>query len=99
MLKKRSSIMTSVPQSRATWRTSDLADDQRWIFTLDDRARHDMLDALGKARDPDKSLLDYRREDFPLGSSWPAISAARDEAKHGRVLALVRGLPRDGISE
>jgi hypothetical protein len=91
--------MTSVSQSRATWRTSELADDQRWIFTLDDRARADMLDALDKARDPDKTLLDYRREDFPLGSAWPVISAALDEAKHGRGMALVRGLPRDGINE
>ena len=71
----------------------------RWTFALDDRARRDLLAALKKARDPGKTLLDYRREDFDLGSGWPVIAAAFKEAKHGHGVALIKGLPRDGLDE
>jgi hypothetical protein len=86
--------------SRARWTAAQLeADRARWTFALDARARGDLAAALNKARDPDKALLDYRREDFDLGSGWPVIAAAFAEAKHGRGVALVKGLPRDGLRE
>src|SRR5688572_20862267 len=81
-------------ESPAAWSAADLNSDDRWIFQLDDRARRDMLAALRKARDPAKTLFDYRRDDFDLGSAWPVLSAALDETKHGRGVVLVRGLPR-----
>ena len=84
----------------SAWTAAELeASRARWTFALDDRARRDLLGALKKARDPDKTLLDYRREDFDLGSAWPAIHAAFEEVKRGRGVALVKGLPRDGIDE
>ncbi|MBC7779465.1 MAG: TauD/TfdA family dioxygenase, partial [Proteobacteria bacterium] len=58
-----------------------------------------LRDAVRKARDPDKTLLDYRREDFDLGAAARPIAAAVSEARHGRGLALLRGLPRDGLDE
>src|SRR5689334_1602195 len=84
----------------AVWSADQLeADRARWTFALDDRARRDLAAALNKARDPDKTLFDYRREDFDLGSGWPVIAAAFEEVKRGRGVALVKGLPRDGIDE
>src|SRR5207253_6861229 len=47
---------------------------------------------------PGKPLFDYRREKFDLGSARPVLDAAFEQAKHGRGMALVRGLPRDGLS-
>jgi len=85
--------------SPTAWDANDLETDQSWIFPLDDKARRDVAQAVKKAYDPDKSLFDYHRQDFALGSAWPTIAAAFDEAKHGRGVALIRGLPRDGISE
>jgi len=86
--------------SPASWNAAGLeADRKRWTFALDDRARRDLAAALAKARDPDKALFDYRREDFDLGSGWPVIAAAFEEVKRGRGVALVRGLPREGIDE
>lgn len=69
------------------------------MFALDDRARRDMVEAVHKARDPGKALLDYRREDFDLGSSWPVVDAALSEVKRGRGVALIRGLPRESLDE
>ena len=86
-----------IPQA---WNAAQLeADRARWTFALDDRARRDLAAALKKARDPEKTLFDYRREDFDLGAAWPAIAAAFEETKRGRGVALVKGLPRDGIDE
>jgi len=84
----------------AAWSAAQLeADKKHWLFALDERARRDLLAALKKAWDPAKALLDYRREDFDLGSGWPVIEAAFKEAKHGRGVALIKGLPRDGLDE
>ncbi len=85
--------------SPAAWNAAQLEADKRWIFALDDKARRDIVTALDKARGPDKALFDYRREDFDLGAAWPVLNAALEETKHGRGVALVRGLPRDGIDE
>jgi hypothetical protein len=92
-------IMTKAFDTPAAWDVARLNSDTRWLFELDDRARRDMLAAVRKARDPDKTLFDYRRADFDLGSAWPVLGAALNETKHGRGVALVRGLPRDGLDE
>lgn len=84
---------------RPDWRAADLHAETSWIFTLDYRAGRGLLDAVRKARDPDKSLFDYQRADFDLGRAEPVIEAALNEAKHGRGAALLRGLPRDGVAE
>jgi hypothetical protein len=84
----------------AAWNAAQLeAARSHWTFALDDRARRDLLATLTKARDPDKTLLDYRREDFDLGSGWPVINAAFEQAKRGLGVALIKGLPRDGLTE
>jgi hypothetical protein len=82
------------------WTAAELeADRARWTFVLDDRARRDLLAALQKAHDPDKALLDYDREEFDLGSGRAVIAAAFEEAKRGRGVALIKGLPRARLND
>ena len=88
-------IATDAP---AAWKAEDLRADESWIFTLDERARRHLAGAVHKAKDPARTLLDYRREDFDLAPAWPVIAAAFRETKRGRGIALVRGLPREGMS-
>jgi len=84
----------------AAWDAARLeADRARWTFALDDGARRDLLAGLRKARDPHKTLFDYRREDFDLGGAWPVVAAAFEQVKRGLGVALVKGLPREGLSE
>ena len=85
--------MTDTP---AAWRVADLEQDRSWEFNFDDRARRDLLAPVEKAYSSDRSLLDYRREEFDLGSAAPVLEAALNEVKHGRGIALIRGLPREG---
>ncbi|HEY1930838.1 MAG TPA: TauD/TfdA family dioxygenase [Acetobacteraceae bacterium] len=84
---------------RTDWHADDLRADTSWIFSLDDRAQRDLLAAVRKARDPDKSMFDYSRGDFNLASAQPTIEAAFTEARHGRGIALLRGLPRAALDE
>jgi alpha-ketoglutarate-dependent taurine dioxygenase len=88
------------PGNPAAWTAAQLEDARkRWTFELDDRARRDLVAALERARDPGKMLLDYRREDFDLGRAGPVVAAAFEEAKRGLGVALLKGLPREGLEE
>jgi alpha-ketoglutarate-dependent taurine dioxygenase len=84
--------------ARAAWTVDDLQADQSWIFHLDDRARRDLTAAVHKSADPAKSLLDYRRDDFDLGSAWTTIAAALRQVRDGTGFAILRGMPRDGLT-
>src|SRR5687767_4986030 len=92
-------MVAALAESPACWSVDELNSDRRWMFQLGVEARRDLLAAFGKSIAPERTLLDYRRDEFDLGSAWPVISAALDEVKHGRGVALVRGLPRDGLDE
>ena len=92
--------MTAIDtDTRTAWTVDELTADPGWIFPLDDRAARDLAETVQRARDPAKSLLDYRREDFDLGAAAPAIEAAFREIRDGRGIALVRNLPRAGMAE
>ncbi|MEX0694443.1 MAG: TauD/TfdA family dioxygenase [Rhodospirillales bacterium] len=85
--------------SPAEWRAADLSADRSWVFMIDDKARAHLKQVIKSAYAADRSLFDYSREDFDLGPAWKTISNAFREAHFGRGIALVRGLPREGISE
>ena len=53
---------------------------------------------MRRAADPAKTLLDYRRDDFDLGSAWPVIAAALRQVRDGTGFAILRGMPRDGLT-
>ena len=83
----------------AAWTVDDLRTDESWICELDDHARRDLTAAVRKIADPAKTLYDYRRDDFSLGSAWPVIAAAFNEVRHGTGFAILRDMPRDGLTQ
>ncbi|HUS96654.1 MAG TPA: TauD/TfdA family dioxygenase, partial [Hyphomicrobiaceae bacterium] len=84
---------------RSEWRVADLEQDQSWIFPVSETARTHLEQIIKSTYDAGRPLFDYLPEDFDLGPAQHIISAAMNEAHHGRGLALVRGLPRAGLSE
>jgi hypothetical protein len=84
---------------QAAWTVDALNADQSWICELSDHARRDLTTAVRKAADPAKTLFDYRPDDFDLGSAWPVIAAALKEVRDGTGFAILRGMPRDGLTQ
>ena len=82
----------------SNWRVADLERDQRWVFRIDEATRQEMIDAVLKAENPNKSLLDYRRTDFALSKTLVILSAALEEVKRGLGVALIKGLPRQELT-
>lgn len=92
-------MATHQDQKAAAWTAQDLERDRTWVFTLPQSSTSDLAAMIKEAYVPDRDLLDYTIDAFDLGTSKRVIKAAMDEAKHGRGLALLRGLPRESIEE
>ncbi len=87
-----------VAPTRASWTSDDLRRDTRWTVRLDPRETAELFAAVRRGYVPGRPLIAYRKDDFPLSRSLDALGAAFDEVRDGRGLALVKGLPRDGIA-
>ncbi|MFN0070950.1 MAG: TauD/TfdA family dioxygenase [Chloroflexota bacterium] len=86
--------------SAQLWTASTLESDRElWTFPLSEQARLDLMTAVDTVRATERPLLDYCRDEFNLGAAQPTIEAAFAEAKHGRGVAVVTGLPREGFDE
>jgi len=84
--------------SRADWTVADLQNDPSWIIRLDENQQRDMIGAVRKAFRPDKPQFAYARADFDFASAHKPVMQAFEEAKRGRGIALLKGLPRQGVS-
>lgn len=85
--------------SVADWTPDGLTRDRSWVVELDELAQCDLVRAVRGGFDAGKSLFEYQRADFDFGSALDPIGRAFDEAKHGRGIAILRGLPRPELSE
>ncbi len=83
----------------AAWTVASLNASPTWIYEIDDRARRDLTQAVRAAHDPARTLFDYKREEFDLGTAWAPIAGALREIKDGTGFAILRGLPRDDLSQ
>ncbi len=87
------------PGTRPEWNAEQLGADPGWLFTLPEAAARDLLGATRAARREGRPLLDYRRAEFDLDRALPTLRAAFEEQRSGRGVAVVRGLPREGVTQ
>jgi hypothetical protein len=85
-------------QHPSNWRAADLQQDQSWILSIDEPAREEMIQTVVAVADSTKTLFDYRREDFTWPRTSAFLSAALQEVKHRRGIALIKGLPRPELT-
>jgi hypothetical protein len=84
--------------SPASWTVADVEADRSWIHPLSPAAAAGLLAAVRRAGDPARPILAWRRDDFDLGAAIPTLAAAFREVRDGRGMALVRNLPREGVT-
>lgn len=86
-------------QIPADWGRAELADDSSWIRRLTP-SQGERLAALAHAQQArGLDLLDYVKADFELGDAAEVFAAAFAEARDRRGIAVVKGLPTEGLSE
>jgi TfdA family taurine catabolism dioxygenase TauD len=84
--------------SPAAWTVAEVEADRSWIYRLSDAEGAELLAVVRAAGDPNRPILDWKRDDFPLEASLPTLAAAFREARDGRAMALIRNLPRAGVT-
>ncbi len=80
------------------WTAKNLDEDRSWVVRFDSRAQAELCNAVRQAYRPGQSILDYTRDDFLIPFSLEVLNRALNEAKFGRGIALVKGLPREALS-
>ncbi len=86
------------PRPACAWTVADVTRDTGWIHRLDADQAQALIAAVRAARVEGKSLLDYRRADFPFGRALRTLADAFAQVRDGRGMALVKGLPREGVA-
>src|SRR3954468_24931214 len=84
--------------SPAFWTVPEIEADRSWIYRLSASAGAELLAAVRSAGDAGRPILDWRRDDFVLRESIATLAAAFREVRDGRGMALVKNLPRDGVT-
>jgi hypothetical protein len=82
----------------AAWTVPEVEADRSWTYRLSDAESAELLAAVRAAGDANRPILDWKRDDFALDRSLPTLAAAFREVRDGRGMALVRNLPRNGVS-
>jgi hypothetical protein len=82
----------------AGWNVADVTSDTTWTIPLTQSQATELLRTVRAGMVQGKPLLEYRQADFPLDSALEPLRAAFREVRDGRGMALIKGLPRDGVS-
>jgi hypothetical protein len=85
--------------SPAAWTVREVETDRSWVHHLSDAESAALLAAVRTVGDPDgRPILDWTRDDFRLDRALPTLASAFREVRDGRGMALVKNLPRAGVT-
>ena len=83
----------------AAWDVSQLKSKNDWVFSITELEKKYLTASIKSLFTEDRGLFDYSPNEFNFGSSWNTIAKALSQAHHGKGLAIVRGLPRENLSQ
>jgi hypothetical protein len=87
-----------VMNTKAKWNAKELESDTSWLYQLGPVERQALREAVRSAPQREH-LLDYEKSDFNIGSVAAVLEEALAQVKQGRGVAMIRGLPREDVSE
>ena len=86
-------------EAPSAWEIEDLKSTDDWCFEIDESDGILLRDSIKSLFEQDRDLFSYSPNEFNFGSSWEHIEKAVAEAHHGKGLSIVRGLPREDLSQ
>ena len=86
-------------EAPCAWEIEDLRSTNDWCFVIDESDGNLLRDSIKSLFDQDRDLFSYSPNEFDFGSSWEIIKRALLEAHHRKGLSIVRGLPREDLSQ
>ncbi len=93
------SLTPTTTARRIGWDIKTLEQSKNWRFALDPATALEILRVVRHARTADKKILSYRKSDFPIEHLVEVFHAAMAEVTDGLGIAMISGLPRQGVSE
>src|SRR5262245_20623509 len=81
------------------WKGADFASDTSWIHTLSAVEVEELAGAARRCLDRGLAVTEVKAADFPLRSLASTIASWADEINHRRGFVLVKGLPRERVSD
>ncbi len=90
----------ATPSSAASaWTVREVETDRSWVYPLPAAENAALLAAVRAVGDPARRpILDWMRDDFALDGALPTLARAFREVSDGRGMALVKNLPRTGVT-
>ena len=86
-------------ETPSAWEIEDLKSTDDWCFEIDESDGILLRDSIKSLFEQDRDLFSYSPNEFNFGSSWEHIEKAVAEAHHGKGISIVRGLPREDLSQ
>ncbi|EFE75792.1 TauD/TfdA family dioxygenase [Streptomyces filamentosus] len=82
----------------SAWRRADVEDSSQWTYILDEKMRKEILESAEKIAANGDDVWSLSRTSVPLSRSADLFARCVDELENGRGLAMVRGVPIEGLS-
>ena len=89
----------NILEAPSAWEVEDLKSTDDWCFEIDESDGILLRDSIKSLFEQDRDLFSYSPNEFNFGSSWEHIEKAVAEAHHGKGISIVRGLPREDLSQ
>ena len=86
-------------EAPSAWEIEDLKSTDDWCFEIDESDGILLRDSIKSLFEQDRDLFSYSPNEFNFGSCWEHIEKAIAEAHHGKGISIVRGLPREDLSQ
>ncbi|MFD0828033.1 TauD/TfdA family dioxygenase [Neobacillus sp. M.A.Huq-85] len=92
-------ILNEKVQGRSSWKGTDLAKDDSWIYYLSEETIAALDKAVLHVKQKGLKAPDFKKEDFLIPDLAEVVAYFIDELENGQGFLLIRGLPMDRYTD